>query len=222
MRLAFVAVTRRTWLTLAAAIAFGACEDPIPPPPSVDAAMVDLGVDGGLDLGPPAPADLGPCPEQVPAGPYGTEVGDALEPFRFDDCEGSARDLYGLEHCDGRVTVVNFAAGWCVPCYEETAELQTEIVERYGESVRVVQILFEDARFGEVEPSECRDWVERFGTVGIETLMTTTTEATPYLVRSSVPTTFVIDGDGRIRLALDGTESGLPNVRAAIDAILAE
>lgn len=156
----------------------------------------------------------------MPERPYGTDVGDALEPFRFDDCDGTARDLYG--DCDARATVVNFAAGWCVPCFEETAQLQSEIVERYGDAVRVVQILFEDSEYGPIEPSECRDWVERFGTDGIETLMTDTVQVTPYLVRSSVPTTFVLDARGQIRLALDGTETGLPNIRAALDAVLAE
>jgi len=158
----------------------------------------------------------------VPTAPYGIDPGDALDPFRFDDCQGTARDLYGPEHCAGPAAVVNFAAGWCVPCFEETASLQSEIVERYGDSVRVVQVLFEDASYGSIEPAECRAWVERFGTEGVQTLMTSTTEVTPYLVRSSVPTTFVLDERGRIRLALEGTEPGLPNVRAALDAILAE
>ena len=213
---------RRRWVALATTLVMSACDDPTPPRPSVDAATVDLGLDAGLDLGPAPPPDLGPCPERVPARPYGIDADDRLEPFRFDDCDGNVRDLYGAEHCEARASVVNFAAGWCVPCFQETAELQAEVVERYGESVRVVQVLFEDATYGDVEPSECRAWVERFGTDGIATLMATTTEVGPYLVRSSVPTTFVLDGQGRIRLALDGTEPSLPNVRAAIDVILAE
>jgi thiol-disulfide isomerase/thioredoxin len=209
-------------IAFAVALAISACGDPTPPRPSVDASVVDLGVDGGSDLGPAPPPDLGPCPDRTPAGPYGNGPGDALEPFRFDDCDGIAHDLYGAEHCATSATVVNFAAGWCEPCFQETAELQTEIVERYGDAVRVIQVLFEDASFGDVEPAECRAWVERFETTGVETLVTTTGEVSPYLVRSSVPTTFVTDGRGRIRLALDGTEPGLPNVRAAIEAILAE
>ncbi len=203
-------------LTIALLTILG-CGSPLPaPPPPADASALDFGVDGGLDFGSP---DLGPCPERLPEPPYGIDTGDALEPFRFDDCESTPRDLYG---CDGRALVVNFAAGWCVPCFEETAQLRSEIVERYGDSVRVVQILFEDAEYGPVEPTECRQWVERFGTTGIETLMADTAEVTPYLVESSVPTTFVLDGQGRIRLALEGTETGLPNIRAALDAILGE
>lgn len=197
-----------------------ACGDDLPPRPSVDGGpRTDAGLDGGVDLGPP---DLGPCPERVPTGPYGSSAGDPLEPFRFRDCEGDRRALYGPEHCSATATVVNAAAGWCVPCFQETAELQTEIVERYGNAVRVVQILFQDASFGDVDGAECAAWVERFGTEGVETLRATIDEVGPYLVDDSVPSTLVLDREGRIRLALDGTEPGLPNLRAAIDAILAE
>jgi len=184
-----------------------------------DAGASDAGTDAGPDQGPP---DLGPCPDRVPSGPYGSDVGDPLVPFRFPDCAGEEQALYGLAHCTASVTVVNVAAGWCEPCFQETEELQAEIVERYGGAVRVVQLLFQDASYGDVDGAECNAWVERFGTVGVETLVATIAEVGPYLVDDSVPSTLVLDRDGRVRLTLDGTEPGLPNVRAAIDAVLPE
>ena len=91
---------------------------------------------------------------------------------------------------DGRVTLVNFFASWCLPCRAEHPLFMKLAAE---DRVRLVAINYRD------KPEAATAWLEELGNpyerigadrnarVGIDWGV------------SGVPETFVVDGDGRIR-----------------------
>lgn len=114
---------------------------------------------------------------------------------------GTPTSLTGLLSADGRrPALVVFWASWCGPCAKEAPAL-----ERFSESPqgrgRIVGVDWSDALSG------ARSFVKRYawsfpnvrdgeGTVGNAYRLT------------GLPTTFVVDGDGRIRAVLRGPQSG--------------
>ncbi len=91
---------------------------------------------------------------------------------------------------NGRVTLVNFFASWCVPCLVEHPIL-TELVERDG--ARLVGINYKN------EPEEARAWLAEQGNpyamIGADTTGRAGIEWGVY----GLPETFVVDKTGRIR-----------------------
>ena len=91
---------------------------------------------------------------------------------------------------DGRVTLVNFFASWCIPCRAEHAIL-IELVNRDG--ARLVGINYKN------EPEEARAWLAQLGNpyaaIGADTTGRAGIEWGVY----GLPETFVIDKQGRIR-----------------------
>jgi cytochrome c biogenesis protein CcmG/thiol:disulfide interchange protein DsbE len=91
---------------------------------------------------------------------------------------------------DGRVTLVNFFASWCVPCRVEHPFL-IELVKR--DRARLVGINYKN------EPEEARTWLAQLGNpyaqIGADVTGRVGIEWGVY----GLPETFVIDKQGRIR-----------------------
>jgi cytochrome c biogenesis protein CcmG/thiol:disulfide interchange protein DsbE len=89
---------------------------------------------------------------------------------------------------DGKVTLVNVFASWCVPCHQEHPELMALAAR----GVRIVGIAYKD------EPENSRRFLGKDGNpyahVGIDRAGTTAIDFGVY----GVPETFVVRGDGTI------------------------
>ena len=126
-------------------------------------------------------------PSRVPSALIDKPVPD----FDLAPLEGTGKPgLKTADFGDGRVTLVNFFASWCLPCRAEHPLLMRLAEE---ERVRLVAINYKD------EAANAVQWLSSLGDpyarIGVDRGGRT---AIDWGV-SGVPETFVIDGGGRIR-----------------------
>jgi thiol-disulfide isomerase/thioredoxin len=115
-----------------------------------------------------------------------------------------------LASAHGRATLVTFWASWCGPCASEAGALERFSRSAVGQG-RLVGVDWSDGLAGARSFVAQHRWTfpvlrDPEGTVGNEYLLTV------------LPSTFVIDGDGRIRAVLRGaqTESTLARALASV------
>ena len=120
---------------------------------------------------------------------------------------GAPETLAALHNsAHGRAAAVVFWASWCEPCQHEAAAIEG-FSQTAGGRGRVVGVDWSDARSGARAFIAQHHWSfpnvrDGEGTVGNEYHLT------------GLPTTFVLDGKGRIRTALRGPQDGASLTRA--------
>lgn len=135
----------------------------------------------GRQEGPAAPA--GSAPAQ-------TEVGRMAPPFTLNDISGN---IVASERFLGKPTVINFFATWCPPCREEIPGF-VEVFNKYRSGgFELVGISLDVESRGNLPEFMVRNGIEYRILLGD----LATTRA--YGGVKSIPTTFFIDKDGRIR-----------------------
>ncbi len=144
---------------------------------------------GGQSAAPaPRPAgiaDFSPSAEAKPA-----------PAIAFKDGQGADITLEALK---GKVLVVNLWATWCGPCIEELPSLAKLAEATKDEGIHVVAISVDRA-----EPSVVRKFLDKNGAANLEAYQDDGMKlASPLGVRG-LPTTFVLDAEGRIRGTLVG------------------
>ncbi|MFO0710460.1 MAG: hypothetical protein U0353_11510 [Sandaracinus sp.] len=188
---------------------------------SVTALALTLGSCGGS--GPTADAG-GDAPCVAPAAPYGIRVGDRMEGFTLPRCDGSMMTLYDSHLCEYSLIVVTIATGWCGACAAQSEQLTREIAIPYRDrGVRVVEVVYEDAEGGSPDAAFCTEWTTAAGGGLSEVDVVYTSHVPGFGVGadgSSLPITVVADQRGVIRSILSGTDDGLTELKAAIDAAL--
>lgn len=97
---------------------------------------------------------------------------------------------------NGRITVVNFWAPWCIPCIAEHAELNTAAVTLADRPVDIVGVAIHS------NGDEVDEFLERHGS-GFPSALDTTTAAIDYGV-FGVPETFVVGADGLVKARITG------------------
>ena len=140
----------------------------------------------------PAASDGAPLPI-YPVSPEGVTlelVADAPEvgEVTLDSLDGQTLTTSALR---GRVTLVNFWATWCGPCREEIPDL-VALQDRYPDQLQVIGVSTDEGDTGKVV-SFASEWDINYPIV----------MATPEIHREfpgvfALPTTFIIDPEGRI------------------------
>lgn len=146
------------------------------------------------------------------AGKGLTRLEDAPEAADF-----SLKDLDGKEHrlseYRGKVVIVNFWATWCPPCREEMPSMQ-----RAWEQLKQEGVLMLGVDVGEDE-----DTIFQFTAnypVDFPMLLDRDTKVLEQWPVRGLPTTFIVDPDGRIVYqAIGGREWDDPELMAAIRAL---
>lgn len=157
--------------------------------------------DAPIDLEPPAECVLGEVSDdwQYPAGPYGQDVGDILEDFRLQNCDGEDVRFSDILS-QAELVLFNIGAGWCLPCIEETETLDGEIFrEHCPRGLRVVQVLFEDEQSRPSTSLFCQNWREGFG-LSFPVLKDPLFTTSKYFesVQSQTPINFLVAPNGEI------------------------
>ena len=136
--------------------------------------------------------------------------GEAAPPLVLKTPAGKVVDLAALR---GKVVLVNFWATWCPPCIEEMpalARLRARLGSRGFEVLAVNQ--------GEM-PARVTAYAERAGLDLPMPLDREKSVARAWKVRA-LPTTFVVDTAGRVRLFAEGELDTGPALEAAIVPLL--
>jgi thiol-disulfide isomerase/thioredoxin len=111
------------------------------------------------------------------------------------------KDLDGKQHelsqYRGKVVMLNFWATWCAPCVKEMPALQ-----RLADRLAAEKFALLTVNFGE-EETRIRPFIDKLG-VHFPVLLDRDMSATKAWVDKGLPTTYVIDGQQRIRYRVLG------------------
>ena len=137
------------------------------------------------------------------AGTRGASIGTQAHDFALADLDGNPVRLADLR---GRPVLVNFWASWCVPCREEAPHL-ARFDREMKERARLVGVDFQDAK------DDALAFVREFGW-RFPNVRDPQGELASRYGLAGLPTTYVIDADGRIAKALSGAQTFEGLVRA--------
>lgn len=147
--------------------------------------------------------------DPAPAGPAKTESMQAVvlpvlgqaPGWSLKDLDGAA---IGSDQLKGKVVVVDFWATWCPPCIKEVPGY-TELVRRHGAAGLVIVGISLD----QAGPDVVKGFAERFK-VNYPLAMGDAATVAAFGGVEAIPTTFLIDREGRIRdrkVGLEATET---------------
>lgn len=128
----------------------------------------------------------------IPAGapPAATEVGQMAPPFTLNDISGNS---VASSRFQGKPTVINFFATWCPPCRDEIPGF-VEVFNKYRSGgFELVGISFDLESRGNLPEFMARNGIE------YPILLGDVATSRAFGGVKTIPTTFFIDKDGRIR-----------------------
>jgi peroxiredoxin len=132
----------------------------------------------------------------VYAGDLKPYNGDALPDFTLSDIRGKAHTLSSYQ---GKVVMVNFWATYCGPCIREIPSMQRLKQKLAGKPFDILAIDMAE------EKADVEAFMQRHNIkVNFPILLDTEGTVIEQWMVSAVPTTFIIDPQGKIRYALYG------------------
>jgi len=159
------------------------------------------GVLAGLNKGPMAPLLVRSKPLDLP-------------PIEFADGEGAAKSLADFK---GKVVLLNIWASWCVPCREEMPaldKLETELGDKHFAVVAV--------NIDKGGPDKARDFLAETGATHLPLYTEPSSKLFAALKAVGMPTTLVLDRDGReIGRLVGPADWASPEALALIEAAIA-
>jgi peroxiredoxin len=120
-------------------------------------------------------------------------AGKETPALTLDDIHGSR---HKLEQSAGKTILVHFFATWCEPCRPELASL-SKLLARNGDTLAVVAISVAEP------PARVKRYFEKTP-VNFPVLLDADRAAMKAWGVSMLPTTFVLDGRGAVRLQVEG------------------
>jgi cytochrome c biogenesis protein CcmG/thiol:disulfide interchange protein DsbE len=139
--------------------------------------------------------------------------GELAPSLRLPDLNGQAYDLADLR---GRVVLVNIWASWCQPCLAEMLVLR-ELAERFANRPFTLLAVSSGERLSLVKRA-----VQRYG-IGLQVLVDPGGEQTGAWGITGLPTSYLVDAEGRVRTRFRGPMiDGGWEAADAIEALLAE
>jgi thiol-disulfide isomerase/thioredoxin len=111
-----------------------------------------------------------------------------IPPFLLRDLDGQVVSTAGWH---GKVVLLNFWATWCPPCRDEIPEM-IELQKRFKDKLQIVGVSMDDS-----PPDEVRQFAEEMK-IDYPIVMGSRTLSGEYGGVPALPTTFVVNTDGRI------------------------
>jgi peroxiredoxin len=118
---------------------------------------------------------------------------------------------FRLSHLRGTIVVLNFWATWCSPCVEEIPDF-VQLQEEFGESVRFVGVSVSDT------PEQVAEFRQRFG-INYPLMLDEGKVEELYRI-DILPTSFLIDRDGKVQVYAPGQVSA-DELRPILEDLLA-
>jgi thiol-disulfide isomerase/thioredoxin len=144
---------------------------------------------------------------EVASGGGSSDTGRAAPPLP----EASIQHAVDLEELHGKPALVDFFASWCGPCHEEAPTLR-EVSESLGDKATVVGVDWDDA------DGPARAFVHRYGWKFPVLADTDGSVGESYGVTIGLPTSFVLDPQGRIVEKFQGPQSAARLRQALLEA----
>jgi cytochrome c biogenesis protein CcmG/thiol:disulfide interchange protein DsbE len=113
---------------------------------------------------------------------------DAAPAFQLNDLNGKPVSLAGAK---GKIVLLNFWATWCGPCRAEIPDL-VDLQKRYADKFEIIALATD-----EDDPDEVRRFVLQSG-INYRVAMSSDAVRRDYGGIAALPTSFVIDPEGRI------------------------
>jgi cytochrome c biogenesis protein CcmG/thiol:disulfide interchange protein DsbE len=129
-----------------------------------------------------------------PANPGSTLLGRTAPEITVRNLDGGVTRLTALR---GRPVVLNFWASWCAPCQAEQPAVNRLAQQESGRGVRFIGVSVD------LDRSAAQAYVSRFA-VPYDSLVDTGQAIVVDYEVAGPPTTFVIDGSGRVSAELVG------------------
>lgn len=129
--------------------------------------------------------------ERFAPGTVAARAGIASPPLpeiRFQDASGNSRSLSDFR---GRVVLLNLWATWCVPCRKEMPSLDRLQAQLGGPAFEVVALSIDRS------PPAVREFYQQYGIRALALYIDPSTEVTRSLGTVGIPTTLLVDGEGR-------------------------
>lgn len=157
-----------------------------------------------IDTAVPAPPALSPIANKPPA-----------PDFNLPDTDGRRVQLSSLR---GKVVVLNFWATWCPPCREEMPSMQTLWESLKGQDFELLAV-----NVGEDEDLVFAFRHELSKTLTIPILLDENSEVAQRYPIRGLPTTYILDKQGRIVYqAIGGRDWLAPGIMETIQALIKE
>jgi thiol-disulfide isomerase/thioredoxin len=113
---------------------------------------------------------------------------DAAPAFQLNDLDGKP---LSLSEAKGKIVLLNFWATWCGPCRAEIPDL-VDLQKRYSDKLEIIALATD-----EDDPDEVRRFILQSG-INYRVAMTSDEVRRDYGGIAALPTSFVIDPQGRI------------------------
>ena len=154
---------------------------------------------------------LSPLAGSRELSPYSMQPGSAV--FDLPDLQG---EQHNLDDYRGQVILVNFWASWCPPCIQEMPVLQKLKQELSGQPFEILAINVGEQKY--------RVWkFVKLVNFDLPVLLDTRKDTFNAWGSSVLPTSFLLDKQGRVRYRVQGdTEWDNEKVSALIEALLDE
>lgn len=124
---------------------------------------------------------------------------DLAPDFKLDGIDGKPLSL-SASH--GKVILLNFWATWCGPCRAEIPDL-IELQKKYADKLQIIGLDVDDD-----DSTEVKQFVEKFG-INYPVAMVTNEIRMQYGGVAALPTSFVLDSEGRVVQKHEGLRNPL-------------